>query len=115
MSKSHKRLILIDLDGVLNDYVGNYDKHEIPQIKDGAVEFVKKLSSKYDLKLFTTRDKNLAHKWLYDSGIDKYFLGVTNFKEACYLIVDDRCVVYNGDYVKTYDLIESFNVWWKQV
>ena len=35
-----KKTILIDLDGVLNDYVGNYDKDFIPPIKAGAKEFL---------------------------------------------------------------------------
>ena len=35
-----KKTILIDLDGVLNDYVGNYDKDFIPQIKAVAKEFL---------------------------------------------------------------------------
>ena len=36
-----KKTILIDLDGVLNDYVGNYDKDFIPPIKFGAKEFLR--------------------------------------------------------------------------
>ena len=35
-----KKTILIDLDGVLNDYFGNYDKEFISQIKAGAKEFL---------------------------------------------------------------------------
>ena len=35
-----KKTILIDLDGVLNDYVGNYDKDFILPIKAGAKEFL---------------------------------------------------------------------------
>ena len=35
-----KKTILIDLDGVLNEYVGNFDKEFIPTIKQGAKEFL---------------------------------------------------------------------------
>ncbi len=35
-----KKTILIDLDGVLNEYVGNFDKEFIPPIKQGAKEFL---------------------------------------------------------------------------
>lgn len=41
-----KKTILIDLDGVLNTYTGNFDKDFIPPIRDGMYEFIKKLSEK---------------------------------------------------------------------
>ena len=50
--------ILIDLDGVLNDYVGNYDKDFIPPIKFGAKEFLRDLSKNYVIKIFTTRNRS---------------------------------------------------------
>ena len=40
MSKKFRKTILIDLDGVLNDYTGDFDKDYIPPIKDGAKEFL---------------------------------------------------------------------------
>lgn len=39
-----KKTILIDLDGVLNEYTGNYDVNNIPRMKFGADEFLKILS-----------------------------------------------------------------------
>ena len=59
-----RKVIQIDLDGVLNDYCGIYDSNEIPKIKEGAFEFVKKLSEEYSLELFTVRDNVLSEKWL---------------------------------------------------
>ena len=49
----HKKTIMIDLDGVLD----NYEKYteDIPSIKKGAKEFIVKLSKDYELILFTTR------------------------------------------------------------
>ena len=38
------KTVLIDLDGVLNDYTGNFDKNNIPTIKIGASKFLKNLS-----------------------------------------------------------------------
>lgn len=35
-----KKTILIDLDGVLNTYTGNFDENVIPPIKKGALEFI---------------------------------------------------------------------------
>jgi len=40
----YKKKILIDLDGVLNEYGKEpYDENSIPDIKDGAVDFIKEL------------------------------------------------------------------------
>ena len=108
-----KKTILIDLDGVLNTYTGNFDPNFIPPIKDGAVEFLKNLSKNYEIKLFTTRNKLLATKWLIENKIDSYFQDITNIKDVCYLYVDDRCVTFDGDYNSLNDKIENFKVWHK--
>ena len=108
-----KKTILIDLDGVLNTYTGGFDPNFIPPIKDGAVEFLKNLSKNYEIKLFTTRNKLLASKWLIENKIDSYFQDITNTKDVCYLYVDDRCVTFDGDYNSLNDKIENFKVWHK--
>ena len=60
-----KKKILIDLDAVLNEYGREpYDEKFIPQIKDGAVDFIKELSNIGELYLFTSRNLLLASKWL---------------------------------------------------
>ena len=46
-----KKTILIDLDGVLNTYTGNFDKDFIPPIKEGAKEFLENLSKKFVIKI----------------------------------------------------------------
>ena len=42
----NKKLISIDLDGVLNEYNGIFDKNIIPPIKKGAKDFIKELLQK---------------------------------------------------------------------
>ncbi len=39
-----KKTILIDLDGVLNTYTGEFKKEFIPPIKRGSKKFLKKLA-----------------------------------------------------------------------
>ena len=56
MSKKYRKTILIDLDGVLNEYTGDFDKDYIPPIKDGAKEFLGVHFRKPNLLLLT---KNL--------------------------------------------------------
>ena len=59
------KTVLIDLDGVLNNYK-KYEENYIPEIKEGALEFLEKLykSGRYELILFTAREPKLAEKWL---------------------------------------------------
>ena len=107
------KTLLIDLDGVLN----NYDRYteDIPKIKKGAKEFLKKLynQNKYELVLFTTRNKLQAAKWLINNKIDKYFKEITNVKIPAYLSVDDRAVCFNNDFDKTLEEIRDFKTYWK--
>ena len=111
----YKKTLLIDLDGVLNQYDGNFDKNFIPPIKNGAKDFIKNLVEKeFELKLFTTRNRLLAAKWLIDNDLDKYFSDVTNVKDSGFLYIDDRCVCFNCDFDKTFDEIQNFKVYWKK-
>lgn len=107
------KTILIDLDGVLNEYTGDFDKNIIPDVKQNAIEFIKKLSNEFELKLFTTRNKILASKWLVANNLDEYFTDITNIKELSWLIIDDRCIRFNGDYEELYNDIKRFKAWYK--
>lgn len=108
-----KKTILIDLDGVLNTYQGNFNPNLIPEIKDGAKVFIEQLSKKYDIKIFTTRNKLLTAKWLIENEIDKYIIDITNTKELSWLYIDDRCVLFKGDYEELENTIDSFIPWYK--
>ncbi len=111
--KTFKRTILIDLDGVLNTYTGNFDKNFIPPIKDGAKELLEKLSENFELKLFTTRNKILASKWLVENGIDKFFVDITNTKDLAWLYIDDRCLKFDGEFSSLEEQINNFKPWYK--
>ena len=108
-----RTLLLLDLDGVLNTYDGNYDKDYIPPIKDGANEFIKDLSKDYNIKIFTSRNLLLTAKWLIEYNLFDYIDDVTNNKSASFLIIDDRCITYNGDFSDIKRKIENFKVWYK--
>lgn len=105
--------ILVDLDGVLNTYTGSFDENFIPSVKDGAVEFLRVLSEKYVVKIFTTRNRLLASKWLLENDLDKYVSDVTNVKEPAILHIDDRALTFEGDFEETLKKVEAFKVWYK--
>ena len=106
-----KKTIMIDLDGVLDNYTV-YTK-EIPSMRVGAKEFVEELSKNYELILFTTRSSKQAVEWLQANKIDKYFKDVTNVKKPAYIYIDDRALKFNGNYNKMLEEIENYNVHWE--
>ena len=114
MDENFKKTILLDLDGVLNTYDGKYDDSYIPTIREGAYEFVKELSKEYKIVIFTARNSLITSKWLFDKGLDKFVEGVTNVKEPAFLIIDDRCISFNGNYNDLKNNIEKFQVWYKK-
>lgn len=110
----YKKLIQIDLDGVLNNYSGNYDTNKIDDIKDGAFEFLAKLSENYSLELFTVRDKQLCEEWLIKNKLNQFFKSVTNIKNPySSIFVDDRAINFNGNFEETYKKIVEFKPYWK--
>ena len=108
-----KKIILIDLDGVLNDYKGNFDKDVIPPVKDEAKEFLRELSQEYTIKIFTTRNKILTAKWLIENNLDEFTDDITNVKELCWLYIDDRCISFDGNFDKLKTKIKNFKPYYK--
>lgn len=111
--KTYKKTILIDLDGVLNTYNGKYDETQIPPIREGAVDFIKQLAESFKIILFTSRNLLLASQWVLENNLKDYIFNVTNIKEPSYLLIDDRCLNFKGDYTKILDEISNFSVWYK--
>ena len=109
-----KKTILIDLDGVLNDYVGNYDKDFIPPIKAGAKEFLSDLSKNYVIKIFTTRNSEHVSKWIEENGLNEFVVGITNVKEPCWVYIDDRCITFDGKFEGLIDKINNFKPYYKK-
>ncbi len=110
---TYRKILLIDLDGVLNTYTGNFDKDFIPKIKIGAKEFLEELSKEYEIRIFTTRNMLLTSKWLIENKIDNLVTDVTNVKDPAYLHIDDRCVCFHGDFKNTVNEIKNFKAYWK--
>ena len=109
----YRKTILIDLDGVLNEYTGDFDKDYIPPIKDGAKEFLENLSENFDIKIFTTRNKILATKWLINNSIDQFVADITNVKDLAWLYIDDRCINFDGNFENLSNNINNFRPWYR--
>ena len=110
----YKKKILFDLDGVLNTYDGKFVEDFIPPINDGAAKILEDLSKKYEVVIFTSRNLLLTAKWVMDNGLDKFVSNVTNVKEPAFLMIDDRCLNFDGDFEKLEKEIDNFEVWYKK-
>ena len=109
----YRKTIAIDLDGVLDEYTGKYNENNIPDIRDGAKDFIIKLSKDYKLILFTTRESFKAKDWLIENDINQYFSDITNIKPPAFIYLDDRALKFDGDYDKTLNEIKNYKVYWK--
>ena len=109
-----KKLICIDLDGVLNSYSGCYSKNAIAPIRKGASEFIKKLSENFRIEIFTVRENKLVWKWILDNNLEAYICNVSDKKNPkATIFLDDRAIHFNGDYDKAYNSIVNFLPHWK--
>lgn len=113
VKKANKRTILIDLDGVLNNYTGTFEQDFIPPVKNGAKEFLQELSEEYIIKIFTTRNKIITAKWLINNDLDNFIYDITNIKEPCWIYIDDRCINFNGNFTDLKSQINSFKPYYK--
>lgn len=111
--KKERKTVLIDLDGVLNEYTGKFDINFIPPMKDGAKEFLQDLSKKYEIKLFTTRNCLLTSKWIIENGLTDLISDVTNVKEPCWVYIDDRCITFDGNFSGLVNKIDNFKPYFK--
>ncbi|MBQ3310520.1 hypothetical protein IJG72_00430 [bacterium] len=107
-----KKTLLIDLDGVLNQYKGDFNKDIIPPVLNGAKEFLNKISQKYDIKIFTTRNKLKTVKWLIENELDIFIIDITDKKELAWAYIDDRCIQFRGDFKQLIHDLEIFKPWY---
>lgn len=109
------KIALVDLDGVLNNYDGNYNVNEIPQPKDDVENFLIELSSAYEIQIFTVRNKDLTSQWLKKHNLEKYIKDVTNIKNPfASVIIDDRAINFSGNYDEVLNKAINFKPYWKK-
>ena len=111
--KPFKKTILVDLDGVLNQYTGGYNEDFIPPIREGAYDFLKKLSESYKVIIFTSRDSSKISKWIEENGLKDLISDVTNTKVPSFLMIDDRCLNFRGNYEQTLEDVLNFKPWYR--
>lgn len=109
---NNKKTILLDFDGVLASYTGWKGEGVLGEPIPKAREACWILNKYFKLVCFTTRRADDVKPWLKLHGfpIDH----VTNLKVPAFLQVDDRSLLFQGEW--TDDLvaaIKDFKPWWQ--
>lgn len=108
-----KKKIYIDFDGVLNTYTGWKDG-ELFEPKEGVKDFLKELSKKYEIYIFSTRNPLDIADWLTEHNIKQYVSNITNVKAPAHAYIDDRAIKFDGDYAETIIELEKFRPYWQK-
>ena len=108
-----KPTICIDFDGVLNNYT-HYDPNNCFTPREGAEEFLEKLSENFRVVILTARSFPKVERWLRNYGLKKYVADVTNIKIPAIAYIDDRAIEFTGNYEITLQQLEHFKPYWKE-
>ena len=111
------KTILLDFDGVLNQFKGWTGVYEHYEPVEGAKKFLEALKAEgYYVIIFTARpsdDLPSVAIWLQEHGMWDYVAKVTNVKIPAKVYIDDRAVRFDGDYMDIMDKIKDFAPHWQ--
>jgi len=118
--KKKTKVIAIDLDGTLSRYKGWKGEHIIHEPLPGSKEFLEKLKGEgWKIIIFTTRyKKKYVRQWLrkwkmpYDEINSNIYEIRTSGKVIADIYLDDRALLFTGDYKKALKKIKNFNPWY---
>lgn len=110
-----KKRIYMDFDGVLNTYTGWQGENELFEPKNGVEIFLKELSEKFEIYIFTTRNLLLLTEWLIKYDLRQYISNITNIKNPAFAYIDDRAVNFDGNYSKLISKLETFSPYWDEI
>lgn len=114
-----KPTICIDFDGVINSYESGYGPdYRVDIIPDGPVEGTKeaieKLRNKFRVVVQSTRCADPDGKQAIIDWLGKNDIKVDNvvaIKPAAVMYIDDRAVLFDGDWNRTLERVGSFRHW----
>jgi hypothetical protein len=113
LNSKNKHIIAIDLDGVLNNYIGNYSETIIPTPKEGVFDFLQTLSKNFNIEIFTARNPATVKEWLKKNNLEQFISNITNNKNPkARLFIDDRAINFKGSYSDTIQEVLNFKPYW---
>jgi len=115
VTNDERRVVCVDLDGVLN----TFDEWRGPEFfhapRQGAHEFLKALhNAGFRVVVFTVRWHEWVSAWLAEHGLAQFVDEVTDRKPPAHVYVDDRAVCFRGDFDATLAEVRTFRPFWKE-
>lgn len=108
----NKQTIVVDFDGVLNEYSG-YDEKELYTPRRGVKDFLETLAYEYAVVIYTARNTKQVVEWLIKYNLDVYVENVTSTKPPALAYIDDRAIRFNGSYTEVINKISQKPYWQK--
>jgi hypothetical protein len=109
-----KYTVCVDLNGVIDTYSGWKGNDHVDPAREGAKEFLEELSKRYRVVIFTTQPAPKVWEWLKEYSLDGYVTEVTDRKPPALFYIDDRAVMFKGNYEETLQEIKSFKPHWRK-
>jgi selenocysteine lyase/cysteine desulfurase len=114
-TQSAPRVVCVDLNGVLDRYIGWQGEQHWDPAAPGAREFLRGLHEHgWRIIIFTTRHYLAVQQWLSRHGLFEYVNEITDVKPAATVFVDDRAVCHRGDFSATLEQVLTFTAHWEQ-
>ena len=114
MDETGRRVVCVDLNGVLDTYHGWRDEaHWDPPTAEARSFLEGLVNAGFDVVVFTTRWAPDARRWLEEYGLLHLVTDVTDRKPPAHVFVDDRAVCFRGDYARTLADVIAFRAHWE--
>lgn len=81
------QVIIIDVNCLVQEREFNFKKTLLPP-KERTEEFLKKLNSKFTVKLYYRGNENRVLNWIVENKFVKYIDDIVTRKEKCNLFID---------------------------
>jgi phosphoglycolate phosphatase-like HAD superfamily hydrolase len=109
-----RRIVCVDLNGVLNLYDGFRGADYIHPPRPGAKEFLEALRERgYRVVVFTDRWAPQVEEWLERAGLRLFVEEVTDRKPPAHAFIDDRAICFRGDYAESLAALDAFRAHWE--
>jgi len=112
-TEEERRIVCVDLDGVLNTYTEWVSPEFFHPPRDGAREFLRELhEAGYRVVILTVRWHEWARAWLEKNDMSDFVDEVTDRKPPAVAYIDDRALCFRGDFAETLESLRKFKPFW---
>ena len=117
LSASIHPVIVVDLNGTLDNYAGWTGQYADYAPLPGTAHFLHLLSARFKVVVVTAQPDDRLQAvvdWLMFYDLSQYVVAVTNRKIPAIAYVDDRALCFRGWYAEVLDELDDFRTWWEQ-